>query len=63
MDGYALLDLRAGYVSEDEKWKVMLWGKNVTDEYYWTSVIPSSDNMARFAGRPATYGITLGYSF
>jgi outer membrane receptor protein involved in Fe transport len=63
MDGYALLDLRAGYVSEDEKWKVMLWGKNVTDEYYWTSVIPSSDNMARFAGRPATYGITVGYSF
>ena len=63
MDGYALLDLRAGYVSEDEKWKIMVWGKNVTDEYYWTSVIPSSDNLARFAGRPATYGITVGYTY
>ncbi|MCP5172315.1 MAG: TonB-dependent receptor [Porticoccaceae bacterium] len=63
MDGYTLLDLRAGYVTEDDKWKIMVWGKNVTDEYYWTSVIPSSDNMARFAGRPATYGITLGYTY
>lgn len=63
MDSYALLDLRAGYVAEDDKWKVMVWGKNVTDEYYWTTIIPSSDNLARFAGRPATYGVTVGANF
>ena len=41
----------------------MLWGKNITNEYYWTAVIPASDNVARFAGRPATYGITVAYTY
>ena len=41
----------------------MLWGKNIFDKYYWTAVIPSSDSSARFAGKPATYGVTFGYKF
>ena len=63
IDGYTTVDARLGYNSADEKWRVMLWGKNITDEYYWTSVIPSSENLARFAGKPATYGITVGYTY
>lgn len=63
MDGFTTIDLRLGYVTEDEKWRLMLWGKNVTDEYYWTSVIPSSEDLARFSGKPATYGITIGYTY
>lgn len=61
--GYATVDARIGYEAPDAAWKVMLWGKNVFDKYYWTSVIPSLDSQARFAGMPATYGITFGFSF
>ena len=60
--GYATVDARIGYEADDGAWKVMLWGKNILDKYYWTSVIPSIDSQARFAGMPATYGVTLGFA-
>ena len=59
--GYATVDGRLGYEAEEGKWKVMVWGKNILNKYYWTAVVPSSDSSARFAGRPATYGVTFGF--
>ena len=56
------VDGRIGYEAADGAWKFMLWGKNIFDKYYWTTVIPSNDSQARFAGMPATYGITLGFA-
>ncbi len=61
LDGYSTVDARIGYEAEDESWRVMIWGKNITDKYYVTNTITSSDTVARFAGRPATYGITIGF--
>lgn len=61
--GYATVDARVGYEAADGAWKVMLWGKNVFNKYYWTTVIPSNDSQARFAGMPATYGVTFGFKF
>ncbi len=61
--GYATVDARIGYEAADGAWKVMLWGKNIFDKYYWTTVIPSNDSQARFAGMPATYGVTFGFKF
>ncbi|EQB10757.1 TonB-dependent receptor [Sphingobium lactosutens] len=63
IDGYATVDARIGYVSDGDRWRVSLWGKNIFNEYYWTNVIPANDSSARFAGRPATYGVTLGFNF
>lgn len=63
MDSYAIWGARVGYQSEDDKWRVMAWGKNLTDEYYITNVIASSDTTSRFTGRPATYGVTVGFNF
>jgi len=63
MDGYAVWGARLGYLSADESWKVMLWGKNLADEYYVTNVIASSDNTSRLTGRPRTYGVTVGYTY
>jgi iron complex outermembrane receptor protein len=63
IDGYATVDARIGYVSDGDRWRVSLWGKNIFNEYYWTNVIPANDSSARFAGRPATYGITFGFNF
>ena len=61
IDGYATVDARLGYEGPDGAWRVMLWGKNLFNKYYWTAVIPSSDSSARLAGKPVTYGITLGF--
>ena len=54
-----LVDLRAGI--ENDHWKVWLWGRNITDEYYWINSNKVNDSIIRFAGMPATYGITLSY--
>jgi iron complex outermembrane receptor protein len=61
IDSYALLDLRAGLISSDSRWRVQLWGKNVTNEYYWTNVVAFYDTIGRYTGRPATYGASFSY--
>jgi outer membrane receptor protein involved in Fe transport len=60
---YALLDLRAGVEAEDGSWRVMVWGKNVTNKYYWQNVVTSYDVVTRYAGQPATYGVTFSHMF
>jgi outer membrane receptor protein involved in Fe transport len=57
---YATVDLRAGIESFDSKWKVTLWGTNVTDKYYWTNELRVYDTVVRYSGRPAEYGINIG---
>lgn len=62
IDAYTLVDLRAGYESPNG-WKVSVWGRNVTDEYYWVNAQRTQDTTLRITGRPATYGVTFGVSF
>ena len=59
VNGYATVDGRLGFEGPDGAWKVMVWGKNIFNKYYWTNVISSADSAARFAGMPATFGVTL----
>ena len=59
IDGYTLVNLRLGV--ESDKWRIFLWGKNVFNKYYWNSVNASNDAIVRYAGMPATYGITASY--
>ena len=61
LPGYVTVDARLGVEGRDGMWKVMVWGKNVFNKYYWTNVISSADSAARFAGMPATYGVTLSF--
>ncbi|WP_417623134.1 TonB-dependent receptor [Parasphingorhabdus sp.] len=63
IDGYTLLDLRAGVGSDDDRWKLSIWGRNITDKYYWTNAYRIADVSARFAGKPATYGATLSFRY
>ncbi|WP_176598000.1 TonB-dependent receptor [Sphingobium sp. 15-1] len=58
---YALLDLRGGLRSADGRWELTLWGKNVTNKFYWTNQLRNFDTIARYAGRPAEYGVTIGW--
>ncbi len=59
IDAYTLVDLRLGL--ESDKWRVALWGKNIFNKYYWNNVNSSFDVIVRYAGMPATYGITASY--
>ncbi|MGE3744532.1 MAG: TonB-dependent receptor [Sphingomonadaceae bacterium] len=61
LKGYATVDGRFGYEGRDGAWRVMLWGKNILNKYYLNAVFQGSDSTAGFAGRPATYGVTLGF--
>ncbi|MGC1468317.1 MAG: TonB-dependent receptor, partial [Sphingorhabdus sp.] len=63
IDGYTLVDLRAGVASSDDSWKLSIWGRNITDKYYWTNAYRIADVSARFAGKPATYGATLSFRY
>ncbi|CAN5264117.1 TonB-dependent receptor [soil metagenome] len=63
VDGYALLDARAGIQAVDQSWRLTIWGKNLTNKYYWSSVFNANDEKWRQAGEPATYGLTLAVKF
>jgi outer membrane receptor protein involved in Fe transport len=63
VNAYTIVDLRAGVESKDGAWRVALWGRNVGDTYYWTSVGYVSDTITRYTGMPATYGISLNYRY
>lgn len=58
---HKLLDLRLGVETIDGVWSAMIWGHNVGNTYYWTSVNRNLDTTVRFAAMPATYGITVRY--
>ena len=61
---YALVDLRAGVKSNGDKWRAWLWGRNVLDKFYYTSLafLPT-DATVRYAGQPATYGVSLSLRY
>ena len=59
----ALLDLRFGIEDEDSGWSAQIWGRNVTNAFYYNNVTHLTDYVSRIAGMPATYGITLGYRY
>ncbi len=63
IDAYELLDLRAGFGPNDRQWQVQIFGRNVTNTYYWTNVAKYSDAVRRLTGQPATYGVQFTTRF
>ena len=63
IDGYALVDLRAGLETNDGRWRFSAWVRNVGDEYYFTNASSTIDSLVRYTGAPRTYGLTLTHSF
>jgi outer membrane receptor protein involved in Fe transport len=63
MPGYALLDFRAGIESTDGDWRLTIWGRNVTNKFYVQNIITSFESISRYAGQPATYGVTFTHKF
>ena len=59
---YTLLDARIG-IESSHGWRVSVWGRNLTNEYYWNSVNSGGDESNRVAGAPRTFGASFGYRF
>lgn len=60
---FATLDLRAGIKALDDRWSFSIWGRNVTNSYYWTNQFVTQDVNVRYAARPVTYGVTLKVNY
>lgn len=60
---FATLDLRAGVNGPDDKWSVSVWGRNVTNTYYWTNQFVTQDVIGRYAAMPVTYGVSASFNF
>lgn len=63
IDAFTTVDVRAGLESAEGTWKAFVWGKNVSDEYYWSNQFVTQDVVVRYTAKPATFGLTLEYSF
>jgi outer membrane receptor protein involved in Fe transport len=61
MPSYTLIDLRAGV--ETDRWRLSIWGKNITNKFYTTDVSRIIDSVSRAVGMPATYGVTAAIKF
>lgn len=60
---YTVWNARVGIGSEEGAWEVLLWGRNITDEYYYTSANISNDYWFRATGAPMMWGVQLTMDF
>lgn len=60
---YGLLGASLGVHALDDRWELSVWGRNLTDEYYWTAVSSNANVVVRFPGQPRTYGASLSVKF
>ena len=63
LPAYTLIDLRLGVRTDDGKWTVEAFGRNITNEYYRLTTYKSTDSVNTFAGRPATYGVRASFRY
>jgi len=62
-DSYATVNLSLGWTDPDDHWNITIYGRNITDTRY--KIVDTSNAFAdyRVFGEPATYGVTIGYTF
>lgn len=61
---YSVANARLGFGSADGRWRVLLWGRNVTDEDYYPAAYTGGNGpYIRAHGMPRTFGVSLDYKF
>ena len=60
-DSYTLLNANIGYVSNG--WEVNLFGTNLTDEEYYTSLVSSLGGSPGIVGSPRVVGLSISKEF
>lgn len=62
-DGYGLLSLRAGWISESGNWSVYAYGTNVTDEEYLIFSTAGFLGNNFIYGEPAAWGLEVNFHY
>ena len=62
-DDYTIYNARIGIEPADGRWSAQLWGRNVTDEFYYHSAFVANGPYVRYVGMPRTVGLTVGFNF
>ena len=63
IDGYAVVDLRAGVEAADGSWRGQVWGRNVGNKFYIQNAAHYADAITQIAAMPATYGVSLSFRY
>jgi outer membrane receptor protein involved in Fe transport len=63
ISAYTLFDVRGGVEFGEGRYRIWAWGKNITNKYYWSNVFAYGNTITRYAGQPATYGVSVSYRF
>jgi iron complex outermembrane receptor protein len=59
-----LVNVRASYLTADEKLEFSIWGRNITDEEAVLQAVPPPGGLSsRLYGPPATYGVTVSWNY
>ncbi len=61
IDDYTVFNARLGFSSYTQPWQLQLWGRNITDEYYYNNVTNQLDTIGRYTAMPVVWGATLSY--
>ena len=65
-DGYGLYNAALQYVTDDGRWTMAAWGRNLADEKYATGCLNlgrTSNGGQCSVGDPRTYGVTVTWSY
>ena len=61
-EDYTIWNARVGVGSSDGRWRALVWGRNLSDEYYYPAAYTGGNGpFIRSVGMPRTYGISLDY--
>jgi len=60
-DAVSALNAQASIASQEGKWTLILWGRNITDEDSDTYSFTNFAGRTVYRQQPATYGVTLNY--
>ena len=63
LPAYETLDLRAGIDDPSGRWRLTVFGRNVTNKYYLTGNYSNGNERFVYAGMPATFGATIAYRY
>ena len=63
LEAHALFDLRLGLHDDKARWRVSVWGRNVTNKRYTVGILRTVDTTQRFNGLPGYLWVTFGYDF
>ena len=58
-----LVDAQAGVETSDGRWRFQLWGRNLTNEVYATTLVRRQEAIVRTTGMPVTYGARVSWRF